>query len=96
MIDGLAGSFDATPVDIHDAFIGHEAAYTFILSGDSHPNAAGYTAMAAQMDAASVPEPSGALPLATALIVLGCIRIKANAKKRLPATAAPHGVGEHI
>lgn len=96
MIDGLAGPFDATPVDIHDAFIGHEAAYTFILSGDSHPNTAGYAAMAAQMDAASVPEPSGALPLATALIVLGYIRIKANAKKRLPAMAAPHGVGEHI
>ena len=37
MIDSLAGPFGATPVDIHDAFIGNEAAYTFILSGDSPP-----------------------------------------------------------
>jgi hypothetical protein len=70
-----------TPVDVHGAFIGHEAAYTFILAGDSHPNIAGYAAMAVQMDAASVPEPSGALPLATALIALGCFRIKATPKQ---------------
>ena len=81
MIDSLADPFDATPVDVHDAFIGHEAAYTFILAGDSHPNTAGYAAMAAQMDAASVPEPSGALPLAAALIALGCIRIKTTPKQ---------------
>lgn len=74
MIDGLAGPFDATPVDIHDAFVGHETDYTFILSGDAHPNAAGYAAMAAQMDAASAPEPSGSLPLVAAVLGLACIR----------------------
>jgi lysophospholipase L1-like esterase len=81
MIDSLAVPFDATPVDIHDAFVGHEADYTFILSGDAHPNAAGYAAMAAQMEAASVPEPSGVLPLAAVLLVLGLIR-NARAKDR--------------
>ena len=55
MIDSLADPFDATPVDVHDAFIGHEAAFGFILAGDSHPNTAGYAAMAAQMDAATSP-----------------------------------------
>jgi lysophospholipase L1-like esterase len=84
MIDSLAGPFDATPVDIHDAFVGHEVAYTFILSGDAHPNAAGYAAMAAQMDAASAPEPSSAVLLVPALWALTCIRKclerKANGK----------------
>ena len=39
---------------------GHEAAYTYITDGTNnvHPNAKGYAAIAAQMEAAPVPEPT--------------------------------------
>ena len=74
MIDSLALPFDATPVDVHDVFVGHEAAYTFILSGNGHPNGVGYAVMAAQMEAVSASEPSTALPLATAFLALAFAR----------------------
>lgn len=57
MIRSLAGPFDARLVDVHNPFIGHEAAYTFVLSGGVHPNATGYEVIADQMIDVSIPEP---------------------------------------
>jgi lysophospholipase L1-like esterase len=58
MINSLIVPFDARLVDIDQAFQGHEANFTFILAGDSHPNDAGYRAIADQMIIATVPEPA--------------------------------------
>jgi lysophospholipase L1-like esterase len=72
MIHDLAGPFNARLVDIHDPFIGHEAAYTFVLSGGVHPTDTGYGVIADQMIEASMPEPPsfGIFAGAMVLIVL--------------------------
>jgi lysophospholipase L1-like esterase len=55
LIAGEASAFGARYVDTYTPFLGHELAYTYIASGNVHPNAAGYAVIAAQVDA--VPEP---------------------------------------
>lgn len=70
MIESLAVPFDARLVDIHDPFIGHEAAYTFVLSGGVHPNDTGYGVIADQMIDASIPEPSSLVILASAMALI--------------------------
>jgi len=77
MIQSLTGPFDARLVDIHVPFIGHEAAYTFVLSGGVHPNDTGYAVIADQMVDASIPEPecSGLFAGAMLLIVLARRRV---------------------
>jgi lysophospholipase L1-like esterase len=70
MIASLTGPFDARLVDIHDPFIGHEAAYTFVLSGGVHPNDTGYGVIADQMIDASIPEPPSFVILASAVVLI--------------------------
>jgi lysophospholipase L1-like esterase len=61
-----AALFQGRAVDIAAPFLGHELAYTSILSGSIHPNALGYSVIAQQVEAAAVvPEP-GALTLLAA------------------------------
>ena len=74
MIESLARPFDARLVDIHDPFIGHEAAYTFVLSGGVHPNDAGYAAIADAMIDASAPEPPSFVILAAAVVLIVLLR----------------------
>ncbi len=45
----LAKQYKGHFVDIHTPFIGHAAEYTYILAGDIHPNASGYSIIAEQM-----------------------------------------------
>jgi len=61
VLRGESLAFGAHYVDTYSAFAGHEAAYTYITappsgSNNVHPNAAGYGAIADQMQA--VPEPT--------------------------------------
>jgi lysophospholipase L1-like esterase len=58
VIAGEAGIFGAKYVDTYSAIAGHEASDTFIASGNPHPNAAGYSALAGQMASQTVPEPT--------------------------------------
>ena len=53
-------------MDTYTPFVGHELAYTYIASGNVHPNSAGYQAIADQM--AAVPEPSGFLVMGAAVL----------------------------
>lgn len=60
-IHGVADAYGAKYVDIFTPFVGHEANYTYLsaTSDNVHPNALGYSVIAAQIGAASaVPEPS--------------------------------------
>jgi lysophospholipase L1-like esterase len=57
LVSQTATAFGATFVDIAKPFVGHEAAWTYILSGNIHPNATGYAAIARQLSAATAPEP---------------------------------------
>jgi lysophospholipase L1-like esterase len=59
LIAAEAAAFHANYVDTYTPFLGHELAYTYIASGNVHPNAAGYAVVAAQIEA--VPEPSTCL-----------------------------------
>ncbi|MBL8793811.1 MAG: PEP-CTERM sorting domain-containing protein [Planctomycetia bacterium] len=62
LLEAAAAEFDGRVVDVYTPFLGKEAAYTHILSGDVHPNEQGYQAMADQMLAvANAPEPSSLL-----------------------------------
>ncbi len=86
-IRSLAAEFGATYVDTAPAFVGKEAAYTYLAAdpagssvpnpyggvlpiGNVHPNAAGYSAIAQEVGAAAVPEPSAwsMMLLGTALL----------------------------
>jgi lysophospholipase L1-like esterase len=80
LIDSLIAPFDATLVDINKVFQGHETEFTSILSGDSHPNDAGYLAIADQMIAASIPEPDSSFNLVIAM--LGAATWRARLRKR--------------
>jgi lysophospholipase L1-like esterase len=66
LVMAAAARFQGRAVDLATPFLGHEAQYTYILSGNVHPNDLGYGVIAQQMEAAaSVPEP-GALALLAA------------------------------
>lgn len=56
IIAGEAAAFGAKYVDTYTSFLGHELDYTYIASGNVHPNAKGYAVIATQIEA--VPEPS--------------------------------------
>ena len=53
LVQAEAALFHGTFVDIYQPFVGHEADYTFILSGNTHPNDLGYSVIAQQMIQAS-------------------------------------------
>jgi len=88
-IQGLAKAFGADYVDTYTPFVGHEAAYTHMVDipGDTHPNAKGYAAIAAGIEA--VPEPSSlaVLGLGSAALALGARRRLARAVARASARA---------
>lgn len=59
LLEAEAAEFGAKIVDVYTPFLGHEAEYTHILSGNVHPNEQGYGVMADQLLAvANAPEPS--------------------------------------
>ena len=75
MIESLAGFVRrATRGYPQLPFVGHEAAYTFVLSGGVHPNDSGYATIADQMIDASIPEPG------TLIIVIGVVGLVAVRK----------------
>jgi lysophospholipase L1-like esterase len=83
VIQAEAISHGAKYIDTASAFVGHEAAYTYITappvgSNNVHPNADGYAAIAGQMQA--VPEP-------TVLALLGTVAFGLLARRRLRARA---------
>jgi lysophospholipase L1-like esterase len=85
LIAGEASAFGARYVDTYTPFLGHELAYTYIASGNVHPNATGYAVIAAQIEA--VPEPSTFLVVGAGLagwLVLG--RRLRDAGRRSPAS----------
>ena len=81
-IQALAKATGADYVDTYSAFVGHEADYTHIvhMPGNAHPNAKGYAAIAAQIEA--VPEPSS-----LAVLGLGCAALGLGARRRMRASA---------
>jgi lysophospholipase L1-like esterase len=91
VISNVATATNATYVDISSIFVGHEASLTHMLdlpagSDNVHPNAAGYAAIAAALDAAdAVPEPSSLTLFATGAIGLlaGCGWRRARAGGRV-------------
>ena len=79
-IQSVAGSWGATYVDTYNPFLGHEAQYTYmtVVSGDVHPNAQGYSVIAAQLVGATpAPEPS-----TVAILGLGIAALAATARRR--------------
>ncbi len=59
VIAGEAKAFGGQYVNLYNAFLGHELNYTYIASGNVHPNEKGYHVIADQMiPIESVPEPS--------------------------------------
>lgn len=90
MIESLTGPFDARLVDIHDAFIGHEAAYTVVVSGGVHPNDTGYGVIADQMITASIPEPPSLAIFAGGVVL---IVLSQRAMPDLSRAGANDGIG---
>lgn len=85
LIAGEAAAFGARYVDTYTPFLGHELAYTYIASGNVHPNATGYAVIASQLE--TVPEPSTFLVVGAGLVgwlVLG--RRLRSAGPRSPAS----------
>ena len=79
VVSGLAADFGGSYVDIYTPFLGHEADYTYILQPNTsidpprnnvHPTALGYEVIAAQLEAAAVPEPGSMMLIVCGLIVL--------------------------
>lgn len=68
LIAAQAAAVGAKYVDTYTPFLGHELAYTYIASGNVHPNDAGYQLIANQM-VQQVPEPSPALLFGAGLVV---------------------------
>ncbi len=67
LIKGEASAFGDKYVDVYAALNGLALQDTLIASGNVHPNAAGYAAIAAQLESTAVPEPSTLLVLAAGL-----------------------------
>ena len=81
LIEGVAASFGAIYVDTYTPLVGNELAYTYIASGNSHPNALGYAAIAGQLIA--VPEPTS-----LTLLGLGAAGLVGVTRKRPKAENA--------
>jgi lysophospholipase L1-like esterase len=72
VLAGTASAFGDHYVDTYSAIAGHEATDTLILSGNVHPNAAGYDLIANQLiQTAAVPEPSTSAVLGVGFAALG-------------------------
>ena len=71
LLAGEAAAFHATYVDTYTPFVGHELKYTYIASGNVHPNEKGYHVMVRAMEdagqPANVPEPTSILIMGTGL-----------------------------
>jgi lysophospholipase L1-like esterase len=78
-IQSVAGSLGATYVDTYTPFVGHEAQYTYMspTSDNVHPNTLGYSVIANQIIAATVPEPS-----TFAVMGLGFTALAVTARRR--------------
>ena len=79
MIAGEASAFGATYVDTYTPFLGHETAYTYILTDyqgapNIHPNDLGYSVIGAQL-ANAVPEPGSAVLAGIGSICLAVSRL---------------------
>jgi lysophospholipase L1-like esterase len=73
VIEGEASAFGGVYIDEYSAIAGHELAYTYVASGNSHPNSVGYAAITNQLALATVPEP-GSFGLAlVGFIVVGLV-----------------------
>lgn len=90
IIQGAAKGLGANYIDTYTAFLGHEATYTHVLDrpGDINLTAAGFTSVAAELNAAAVPEP-GTLALGC-LGVLGLVA-RARTLRRRGVDAASAG-----
>jgi len=81
-IQSIAKTWGANYVDTYTPFVGHEADYTYITSGGNvHPNALGYSVIAAQIEA--VPEPS-----TLAVMGLGFAAVALHVRRRRNRVAA--------
>lgn len=88
--EGLANYFDAHYVDVYSAFLGHEADWTLITSGDYnvHPNDEGYRVIGEQLILASVPEPPSVVLLGVGIILaMGVIQLRRLRLYRVACTA---------
>ena len=65
VIQGEAAAFGGVYVDTSTPFAGHELQYTYVASGNSHPNLLGYQVITNQITLAAVPEPG---PITLALV----------------------------
>ena len=72
IIAGEALAFGGRYVDTYSAIAGHEAAYTYILQGNVHPNDTGYGAIAQRIEA--VPEPRTFAVIAIGLLGFAAAR----------------------
>ena len=80
LISQTGQAFGATFIDIAKPFVGHEAEWTYILSGNIHPNSQGYASMAQQLSGATAPEPGSLMLLAVGgLGLVGCLRRRREA-----------------
>jgi lysophospholipase L1-like esterase len=80
LIAAQAAAFGAKYVDTYTPFLGHELSYTYIASGNVHPNDAGYQLIANQM-IQQVPEPSTALLFGAGLA--GALGFGRRARRRI-------------
>src|SRR5262249_40302952 len=74
-LQGVAGQFGATYVDLYPQFDGRELALTNVATGDIHPTQAGYAVIASSLTAASVPEPASVVSMALGLGAVGAARL---------------------
>ncbi len=84
IIQGAAASFGGTYIDTYSKFLGHEGTYTHVLGSPADINltARGFAAIAASVEAASVPEPSTLF-----LAGLGLAALAGRARRRVARDA---------